>query len=481
MRDKSWYYPDLADAVWQFVPEALLCLKGIFGTPHFGKPRYAMRSWRRSKNEIDTLQETPVAEEWLEQYDRFSWKGADQLCALGSFQRLARLVASNEELNRRIYAAQGTVTHQMYMPGSNPLCYFMQDAILRPLINEAKSFELDEGLLTTEYERVEQALKSPVISYEYFIALRNIEVTEDVPLNAHCSLRLLSDSELNTGIAFGAIEVYRWGRNSATLSLSNQHAIRSYRKLVVDEAFLTRSDFYEVINGVVTGTSPPLDMANRVVSALNLYSDEGAVEIGGVWSTANMALTSMSHNLNADYSRTKRRSSKRSVVWEEEIPSFRSLFNLINRRSTWTRLHVALTRFSSATCRTSDDEAIVDLAIASESLFGSPQPGEVTHKISLNAAIFLGNADWPASAVRAFFREVYAKRSAIVHGTSQPHSKSQSDKVVALREKLEDVMRRALKMAINELSVDNSALNWDKRLDTVLDAHTPPKKLTSSE
>lgn len=432
-----------------------------------------MRSWERDKREPDQLREKPVAESWLNQVDRFAWEGSQKLCGLDSYKRLEQVVSSDEMLSRRIYATYGVVAERMHEPDSTSLCIFIQNNFLSPLIYDSRSFEFNEALLADRYGEVEAAFNKPVINCEYIFALRNVRIDGDIELNSTSSLRRLSDSELDTGIAFGSIETHIWGRGRATLGVENQNAISSHKRLVVDGSLLSKVEFKHIVSKMVNAPSPPLELGDKVCSALNLYADDGAAEIGGVWAKITLGLTEINTRIDTNYSPTRRRGYRKCVVMEKDADNFKELFDEISKKTTWSRLQVALMRFSSGIRRISEEEAIVDLAIAAESIFGSPQPGETTYQISLNAAVFLATPEWPASAVRSFFKDVYSRRSAIVHGTNRTKGGGKQQTATDMREQLEAVMRNALTQAVSQLSTDSNALNWDKRLEILLHQFLP--------
>jgi hypothetical protein len=101
-------------------------------------------------------------------------------------------------------------------------------------------------------------------------------------------------------------------------------------------------------------------------------------------------------------------------------------------------------QFSSAVVRVASEEAIVDLAIAAESLFAGKVPSEATRRISVNAALWLDDIWLTPSDVRLFFRNVYQERGKIVHGS--PSSRGKSSNTVdrsAMRKTLTKLMRHA--------------------------------------
>ncbi|WP_131831959.1 HEPN domain-containing protein [Mycobacteroides abscessus] len=130
---------------------------------------------------------------------------------------------------------------------------------------------------------------------------------------------------------------------------------------------------------------------------------------------------------------------------------------------------IAIDRLLSAAVRHYPADSIVDLAISAESLFGPKQPGEATHKISLNAALFLADDKNKASDLRKFFKNVYSVRSGIVHGGNRGES-TQYGKLIEMRQQLSTWMKRAIGEAIEELIENPEALDWEQRLDRHIDS-----------
>lgn len=207
----------------------------------------------------------------------------------------------------------------------------------------------------------------------------------------------------------------------------------------------------------------PIDVGGQVVAALNLVSDDPSVIMGEPWCVVESTC-------GRGLSRSQTLPAQSSHNWsscnfsESSIAELVKLWDCMRKPSVRKRFEVAVLRFSSAVARGTSDEAIVDLAIAAESLFAGKYPGEATYRISVNAVLWLDDISLAPSDVRAFFRNVYQERSRIVHGII---SSSTSDRA-EMREALTELMQYALKKALFHFA-ENKSLEWDNLLDKILD------------
>jgi hypothetical protein len=205
LMDAEWRYSSFAGAVFEFVPEALDCLRDIYGKPHFGRVRYSIRSWIRRKTNSEELQAQLIEPTWLTQYGYLAWKGTNKICELASFQKVFQVVESDDQLRRRIYATHSVLLEQVRIEEGNYLSQFLQDTILSPMVSGSRSFDLNSELLDILYRDVELGLASPVITHQIYVPLANVSCPEEIELSPRVSLRRLSDDELSDGIWTGAI------------------------------------------------------------------------------------------------------------------------------------------------------------------------------------------------------------------------------------------------------------------------------------
>ncbi len=103
---------------------------------------------------------------------------------------------------------------------------------------------------------------------------------------------------------------------------------------------------------------------------------------------------------------------------------------------------IALQRFSDGVDRLRADEALVDYWIACESLFGDDvEMGELTYKLSLRIARFLGESPTERATLREAAKEAYRGRGLLLHGSR----KLDMGRLTSQASTMEDITRRALR------------------------------------
>jgi hypothetical protein len=138
-------------------------------------------------------------------------------------------------------------------------------------------------------------------------------------------------------------------------------------------------------------------------------------------------------------------------------------------------LRLATRRYFQSFLRADDDDVTLDACIGIEALLGAGRD-ELTHRMALRAATVLSTAEprWPASMAAKVLREVYAHRSAIVHGTQSKRQRMKVGDQDALTSSWAVYLLRRLLMSNLTSESPWTAEQLDDRLLLVLDAQTPP-------
>jgi hypothetical protein len=89
------------------------------------------------------------------------------------------------------------------------------------------------------------------------------------------------------------------------------------------------------------------------------------------------------------------------------------------------KIQISNKRLRSSYLRDNDEDSILDIIIALETLLSDNEKGEVTHKLALRTAklISVHNKDYDAIQVFNAVKKIYDFRSAVVHGSSKLDSK----------------------------------------------------------
>lgn len=155
---------------------------------------------------------------------------------------------------------------------------------------------------------------------------------------------------------------------------------------------------------------------------------------------------------------------------ESDVLSFPQFWHKLENPKVKKELHTAVRRFSYSCVRHQNEDKIIDLMIAAETLFlRGMREGEKSFRMSLRAGHFLGTDHSKQKEVYERMRKAYELRSKLVHGGSAPSLRSpkgeitESDNLIGA---VGDDMRIAILKAIDLLSgpqaitLDNAF--WDK-------------------
>jgi hypothetical protein len=158
---------------------------------------------------------------------------------------------------------------------------------------------------------------------------------------------------------------------------------------------------------------------------------------------------------------------------QSEVDEFCVFWPRLDRMTTGGSLPNAVRRFSYASDRDRDDDKLVDLMIAAESLFlsdiGSPQDrGELRYRLALRAAFFIESPEYSKRQVFKHMRRAYDARSAIVHGGGEPGAellKSPMDAPISLRDfasVTEGLLRAGLEKRIDMVEASGTTpIDWE--------------------
>ena len=156
-----------------------------------------------------------------------------------------------------------------------------------------------------------------------------------------------------------------------------------------------------------------------------------------------------------------------------EVEEFSGFWKRLQDATEKGALANAIRRFSYASEREREDDRLVDLMIAAESLFladaGAPQErGELRYRLALRAAFFIDSPEHSKRAIFKHMRRAYDARSAIVHGGGEPSSellKSPTDAPLRLQDFVnltEHFVRLALKKRIDIVKPKvNTPVDWE--------------------
>ena len=457
---------DFKSRVNIFVADALKHIAKRYKSPRFGRPQYPEdESWRFSDTD-EKLVKDPYRPTWLQVYGRASIIETLGLLELAPFRNLLELVESKPELRFLLCAYWGL--HGSYNGEHSTrslLSSTMEYKLVREFVGENRSFEFSNKVFDKVYGNFQEKLLKPFVRRIQYAPLRQFTCRNTVELTEGWMIRLLRESEVSEVFGFGVLPVRHVGRE-AYLGIQHQFALIKEEFTEIDALRLADEEYLNKCRRL-SEYKYPIDVGSEVAATLNLISDETGVIIGEPWCVVELACGRgllRSQALPAQ----SRNSGSSFNLSAPDVIEFVKLWDCLRKPSTRKLLELAVLRFSSGITRVTNEDAIVDLAIAAESLFAGKDPGEATYRISVNAALWLDDTALAPSDVRVFFRNVYQERSRIVHGSHSMRSGSSSIVHRAeMRKVLTELMRHALKKAVLHLAEDNP-LEWAHLLDNTL-------------
>ncbi|HEY3116702.1 MAG TPA: hypothetical protein VGK54_08175 [Chloroflexota bacterium] len=149
-----------------------------------------------------------------------------------------------------------------------------------------------------------------------------------------------------------------------------------------------------------------------------------------------------------------------------QVPEFVRLWQWLDR--VGGPVDLAARRFSEARYRFRLEDQLVDLVIAAEALFGAGETQEVSYKVRLRAAAFLGTDAITRRRIFAEFKSAYDMRSAIAHGGKlTKRQRQQRQRLPLLINAMEQHLRDAIRKGLSLSRWPSTHQAWD---ETLLDA-----------
>lgn len=327
------------------------------------------------------------------------------------------------------------------------------------LVEKTQKFDMIEELFVEQVERLESFFQSSTIQYGRTIPLWGVLSTSKFSLSESISLVPISNEEVSELLDIGLILNFF---NSSYIGRVPRLAIVT--KLSIDKVVSdgTRTDdnerYAEILNPVRMNETTIIDL-------LTLLLDVVIKPLGSVTKSNSCMYGTRQYEKN-DIINSWGLVDK--VIEEDDIEKFSKIWQLLNGRGENTRhnILIAVRRFSLAMTRLSLDDKLIDLMICSEALFLQDGNSELTYKLSHRAALFLGENQNQQKVIFKFFKDAYAMRSKVVHGT-KTYSQTPKDAdllsstTVKLAEHLRKAILKMLDMALNP-AADNKLVDWEE-------------------
>lgn len=457
-----------SESLRRFVIDALATLSDKYGTPELD-PTDDQEFWSRMPTDPEYLKRTTTHRSWRPG-DGTAWPDWDDFRGLDTYANVNETFMSEADPMLRVVIAYG-LPYRIIRIGPDDLSdleRLLQEGMLAPQIRKGQ-FVFDARIFRESLNDILKSLSDTNVVINMYTPLRYVHSELDIPINPNCSIRPLTDREIGAAVGFGILPANRNDADSAYLPIRFQTAIVWTLEIDFLSLIPRLESFADLISG--RGIFEKFnELDGNIIAAIGLIPSVEAVDRGEKWLQFRTSAQQFRLREGTPYAPAYFRAGPRSVdITHSDQSQIRRVVRGLEKRHIRKAVLIAIDRLLSAAVRHYPADSIVDLAISAESLFGPKQPGEATHKISLNAALFLADDKNKASDLRKFFKNVYSVRSGIVHGGNRGES-TQYGKLIEMRQQLSTWMKRAIGEAIEELIENPEALDWEQRLDRHIDS-----------
>jgi len=303
----------------------------------------------------------------------------------------------------------------------------LQPMITRQLVSQ-NGIEMDEAEFDANYQAFEEYLDSEEDCYLFLAPLENFDMETESETVGPLTIRKLTAEEF---AAFNGI-------TAEPFSSASNFPFQPYR-------------FVLEMKGAVKRGGPPLTQTYQdrfwwLVAMMKL-TKAGSVGYNTVWAQP-LSWSGMSFGQGSAYPRHTIL-GKSVALRYQDLSRLRHYWELVEPfvgRQTpfWM---VALQRFCDAVDRHRPDEALLDYWIACESLFGEDiEIGELTYRLSLRIAHFLGMSPVERAKLRDDAKKAYHARGHLLHGARNLDHSKLAAQTLAIGE----ITRRSLCKCVEE-------------------------------
>lgn len=385
----------------------------------------------------------------------------DRIHALGEYGRLVDIIRSIPEISEQLETLVGTSSHARRIEIDN-----ITDHLIWALAQLSRGLAFDELRFDEVFQKFITDLGRSSFDYYSVGPLLGLKI-EVVPLLLEPEVVLdhMTDDEIVRCLSIGFLS--SWPRSQSVADIRSAVSVRVPYQL---DKRIGDSDQNLIEPGlkIVTGAN---ETAMEVLHALRVFK-EGQVSVPGLLQFSSQ--WPMEGGTDYQYMNPGRMPwfNKYNLTRREgeEFCAFWKQTRLVMSRGAIAN---AVRRFSYASDRDRDDDRLVDLMIAAESLFlsdaGAPQErGELRYRLALRAAFFIDAPDTPRLAVFKHMKRAYDARSSIVHGGGEIGNdllKSLKDTPISMKEFVQvtwNLVRIAIKKRIEIAAAKgNSGVDWD--------------------
>ena len=412
--------------------------------------------WKRDPDNVFRLRdrEEPF---WME----CIWAHRDQLHSLEEYHRLVAVVRAIPHIAQQLENLVGTALGSSRMEIDH-----VTDHLVWRLLRITEGLRFDEAQFTQLFNTFEVDLQRTSFPFVLLAPLLGLKV-ESAPIRLTFDIEIdqMTDDEIIRCLSMGWLQAGYGMQRIADVKETAAVRVRYYLEKRVGPT--DRSQIDEALKVDRTDN----ERAIGVLHALRVFkggrvSMPGLLQFSPHWP--------LEGRTRFQYSNPGQMPQFNNyVLAQNEVAEFSAFWKRFQDATAKGALANAIRRFSYASERDREDDRIVDLMIAAESLFladaGAPQErGELRYRLALRAAFFIDSPEYSRRAIFKHMRRAYAARSAIVHGGGEPGPdllKSPTDEPLLLQDFVkvtERLVRMALKKRIDMAEATGGPLiDWE--------------------
>jgi Apea-like HEPN len=431
---------DLYRAMREYIQAALQFLASVcpVGPSRIVKGR---PEWKRDSDKFFRLhdREEPFWAECIQ-------FNLEKLHALDEYHRLDGIIRAIPEINLQLDNLVGTELGGLRIEINNVI-----DRLIWRLPQISGGLSFDEDHFNSLFNSLDADLRRTSIPHVLLAPLLGLKVEqESVELSSEISITYMTDDEIVRCLDLGVLsDLLLWPGLAHVDRIATVRVQFSLDKRVGVTAGEP--------NKALKVYSDAREQAVEVLYVLRVFK-EGRVSVPAFvkfsphWPLEGQ--TNVQHSNPGPMPR-----SNKYELSLNEVEEFKAFWKQIQQGAARRAAGNAVRRFSFASDRERDDDKIVDLMIAAESLFladsGSPQErGELRYRCALRAAFFIEVAEYSRREILKHMLRAYDVRSAIVHGGGEIDNKllkSRTDESLSLQDFVkitESFIRSALRKRI---------------------------------
>ncbi len=341
-----------------------------------------------------------------------------------------KCMKSDEIINAHLDTLVGTSQSRIRLESQRVLSHMLEKQTRR----YAESKKFDEEVFDKLYNDIEEFFYNDKVPMAYKIPIRDLQVNSTIDFGNNIKIRPMVQDEIDF---FQRIE------NFGMLGYGEYNFTHVIEQIFYEDKIIGENPTPQKI------TTNNFEMLEKLISALRLFK-KGEFQYIIFEKTLALGFPDMGKTYSQKSVRLSHFPHTKYILSDEEISELQKFwkFFLNSRYHLSKPMDLAIRRFNFAYDRINDVDKIIDYLIAYESLFFKNEKQELREKISRRVAKLLENDFEKRKILAHEIKDIYDKRSSIVHGDEASITDTFTTRV-------EEILRTAIKEFLKRLETQN--------------------------